>query len=129
MYVKNICPRKSVWRVCGKVCAAWKICTAHIELKVSNELSNNSQPFKHLSLRYVTAAKGIRIGRGRDVFMGALVSKEHKEKVQRYVDYAIEDGGQILCGETVNVPLLEDEEGPDKEENGRMSGGNILMFS
>jgi len=82
-----------------------------------------------LSLRYVTAAKGIRIGRGRDVFMGALVSKEHKEKVQRYVQYAIEDGGQILCGETVNVPLLEDEEGPDKEENGRMSGGNILMFS
>ena len=60
--------------------------------------------------------------------MGALVSKEHKEKVQRYVDYAIEDGGQILCGETVNVPLLEDEEGPDKEENGRMIGGNILMF-
>ena len=98
-------------------------------IRVSNELSNNSQPFKHLSLRYVTAAKGIRIGRGRDVFMGALVSKEHKEKVQRYVDYAIEDGGQILCGETVNVPLLEDEEGPDKEENGRMSGGNISMFS
>ena len=96
---------------------------------IPNKLINNGHPFKHSFLRYVTAAKGIRIGRGRDVFMGALVSKEHKEKVQRYVHYAIEDGGQILCGETVNVPLLEDEEGPDKEENGRMSGGNTSMFS
>ena len=74
-------------------------------------------------LRYVAAAKGIRMGRGREVFMGALVSKEHMEKVRKYINYAIEDNGKILCGETVNIPLLEDEEGPDKE--GNMSGGNL----
>ena len=79
--------------------------------------------FSSLLIRYIAAAKGIRMGRGPDVFMGALVSKEHLEKVRRYVNYAIEDGGQILCGETVNAPLLEDEEGPDEEVNGRMSGG------
>ena len=59
--------------------------------------------------------------------MGALVSKEHMQKVRKYINYAIEDGGQIVCGETVNVPLLEDEEGPDKEENGRMGGGNVCF--
>ena len=59
------------------------------------------------------AARNIRIGRGKNVFMGALISKEHLEKVRRYVNYAIEEGGQILCGETVNVPLLEDDNGPD----------------
>ena len=68
------------------------------------------------------------MGRGRDVFMGALVSKEHMEKVRRYINYAIEDGGKILCGETVNVPLLEDETGPDKEGNGEMSGGNFFLI-
>ena len=68
------------------------------------------------------------MGRGKEVFMGALVSKEHMEKVQRYVGYAIEDGGQILCGETVNIPLLEDEDGPDNVENGRMSGGHLKIL-
>ena len=67
------------------------------------------------------------MGRGRDVFMGALVSKEHMEKVRRYINYAIEDDGKILCGETVNVPLLEDETGPDKE--GKLSGGNLHFNS
>ena len=67
------------------------------------------------------------MGRGRDVFMGALVSKEHMEKVRRYINYAIEDDGKILCGETINVPLLEDEAGPDKE--GKMSEGNLHFNS
>ena len=65
------------------------------------------------------------MGKGKDVFMGALVSKEHLEKVRRYVKYAIEEDGQILCGETVNVPLLEDEDGPDKD--GKMSEGTICF--
>ena len=64
------------------------------------------------------------MGRGRGVFMGALVSKEHMEKVRRYINYAVEEGGKILCGETVNVPLLEDDDGPDKD--GRMSEGIIF---
>ena len=53
--------------------------------------------------------------------MGALVSKEHMAKVKRYINYAIEEGGKILCGETVNTPLLEDDDGPDND--GRMSEG------
>ena len=53
--------------------------------------------------------------------MGALVSKEHMAKVRRYINYAIEEGGKILCGETVSTPLLEDDDGPDND--GRMSEG------
>ena len=77
-----------------------------------------------INFRYVTAAKGIKMGRGKRVFMGALVSKEHMAKVRRYINYAIEEGGKILCGETVNTPLLEDDEGPDND--GRMSDGKIF---
>ena len=40
-----------------------------------------------------------------DTNMGALVSKQHLDKVRSYVKYALEDGGAILCGETVNEPL------------------------
>ena len=58
--------------------------------------------------------------------MGALVSKEHMAKVRRYIKYAIEEGGKILCGETVNTPLLEDDEGPDND--GRMSDGNMIYI-
>ena len=79
-----------------------------------------------ICIRYVTAAKGIKMGRGKGVFMGALVSKEHMAKIRRYINYAIEEGGKILCGETVNTPLLEDDEGPDND--GRMSDGKILCI-
>ena len=58
--------------------------------------------------------------------MGALVSKEHMAKVKRYINYAIEEGGKILCGETVNTPLLEDDDGPDND--GRMSEGKYFSY-
>ncbi|KAG7160260.1 2-aminomuconic semialdehyde dehydrogenase-like [Homarus americanus] len=43
------------------------------------------------------------------VFMGALNSKPHLEKVRCYVKYAIEDGGTIVCGETIDSCVLSEE--------------------
>ena len=44
----------------------------------------------------VDEAKAIKVGdpEEEDVFMGALNSKPHLEKVRRYIEYAVEDGGQ-----------------------------------
>ena len=44
----------------------------------------------------VDEANAINVGdpEEEDVFMGALNSKPHLEKVRRYTDYAVEDGGQ-----------------------------------
>lgn len=33
--------------------------------------------------------------------MGPLNSKPHLEKVLRYINYALEDGGQVLCGQGI----------------------------
>lgn len=41
--------------------------------------------------------------------MGALNSKPHLEKVKKYVKYAIEDGGSVLCGEGVDLLLLPED--------------------
>lgn len=34
----------------------------------------------------------------QETFLGALISLQHREKVERYIQYAIEDGGAILTG-------------------------------
>jgi len=96
----------------GEVC----LCTSRIFV--------HENIYEQFLEKYVTAAKGIKMGRGKGVFMGALVSKEHMAKVRRYINYAIEEGGKILCGETVNTPLLEDDEGPDND--GRMNDGYFI---
>eukprot|EP00794_Sanderia_malayensis_P011433 gene11433-12626_t len=51
--------------------------------------------------RFVEKTRSLKVGppENDDVFMGALVSKDHLEKVKRYVQLAIEEGGTILCGE------------------------------
>lgn len=44
--------------------------------------------------------------------MGPLNSKPHLEKVLRYINYAVEDGGQVLCGQGVDscdLPLQNKE--------------------
>ncbi|EEC06773.1 aldehyde dehydrogenase, putative [Ixodes scapularis] len=43
------------------------------------------------------------------VFMGALVSKEHLEKVRFYIKLAMEDGGKVLCGGLREEPDLPKE--------------------
>jgi len=59
---------------------------------------------------YVSAAKKIKVGRGRKVFMGALVSQGHLEKVKGYVKVALEEGGVVHCGETAATGDLVPED-------------------
>eukprot|EP00095_Tigriopus_kingsejongensis_P012399 snap_masked-scaffold364_size194629-processed-gene-0.15 protein:Tk12399 transcript:snap_masked-scaffold364_size194629-processed-gene-0.15-mRNA-1 annotation:"hypothetical protein DAPPUDRAFT_128869" len=73
-----------------------------------------SRIFVHTSLyetfvdKFVRATKRITVGDPEDPssFMGALNSEVHLKKVQTYIEYAKEDGGQILCGETVTTLSL-----------------------
>lgn len=59
--------------------------------------------------RFVTATKALRVGDplepGTD--QGALVSKAQFDKVNRYVDLAREEGGEILCGGSPPGPISE----------------------
>ena len=55
---------------------------------------------------FVEAVEQMRIGDPADesTDLGALISKEHLQKVQSYVDLAIEEGGTILTGGTPCLP-------------------------
>ena len=50
--------------------------------------------------RFVAEAKKLRVGDPleQDTDQGALVSREHFDKVTSYIGLAREDGGEILCG-------------------------------
>jgi aminomuconate-semialdehyde/2-hydroxymuconate-6-semialdehyde dehydrogenase len=55
---------------------------------------------------FVEKVKNLKVGDplNNDSFMGALVSRQHMEKVLGYIDLAKEEGGTILCGgERVNA--------------------------
>eukprot|EP00795_Rhopilema_esculentum_P008611 gene8611-14623_t len=58
----------------------------------------------------------IKVGPPEDdsSFMGALVSKQHYEKVKYFISLAEEEGGKILCGEGKDEPL----DLPEKNKNG-----------
>jgi aminomuconate-semialdehyde/2-hydroxymuconate-6-semialdehyde dehydrogenase len=55
---------------------------------------------------FVEAVEQMRIGDPADdsTDLGALISKEHLQKVQSYIDLAIEEGGTILTGGTPCLP-------------------------
>ena len=55
---------------------------------------------------FVEAVEQMRIGDPADdsTDLGALISKDHLQKVQGYVDIAIEEGGRILTGGTPYLP-------------------------
>ena len=36
---------------------------------------------------------------------GAVVSKEHRDKIIDYINLAIEEGGNVLCGGNITTPL------------------------
>ncbi|ROT62271.1 putative aldehyde dehydrogenase family 8 member A1-like [Penaeus vannamei] len=61
--------------------------------------------------KFVDIAKEIKVGCpfSQEVFMGALNSKPHLEKVKKYVKYAVEDGGSVLCGEGVDLLILPED--------------------
>ena len=50
--------------------------------------------------KFVAKAKALKVGNPTDenTFMGALVSKDHLEKVKSYIDLAKTEGGTVLCG-------------------------------
>ncbi|KAM6323688.1 2-aminomuconic semialdehyde dehydrogenase isoform 2-T2 [Aegotheles albertisi] len=58
--------------------------------------------------RFVTEAKKWKVGNPSDptVDMGALISKEHLEKVRSYVKKAQAEGARVLCGEGVDSLAL-----------------------
>lgn len=87
----------------GQVC----LCTSRIFVQRSI--------YKEFLDMFVDAAKELRVGPPSEegVFMGALNSKPHLEKVQRYVNYAVEDGGTILCGEGIDILNI-----PEQNKNG-----------
>ena len=61
--------------------------------------------------RFVDLVKKIKVGDPSDptTVLGALVSKQHKEKVKRYIDIAVKDGGVIQCGEGVQTLDLPEQ--------------------
>lgn len=50
--------------------------------------------------RFVAGAERLRVGDPLEptTEQGALISAEHREKVERYVSLAREEGGEVLCG-------------------------------
>jgi len=78
---------------------------------------------------YVSAAKKITVGRGRKVFMGALVSKGHLEKVKGYVKVALEEGGTVHCGETAATGdlVLEDDDSTCLEQAQQLMADGYFM--
>ncbi|MGH9651512.1 MAG: aldehyde dehydrogenase family protein, partial [Terriglobales bacterium] len=58
--------------------------------------------------RLAAAARRIRVGDPLDpqTEMGALISREHRDKVQAYVEIAAGDGGRVLCGGSAPAGLL-----------------------
>lgn len=49
---------------------------------------------------FIEKVKNIKVGdpTESDTFMGAIVSEAHFQKIQSYIDLAIEEGGEILAG-------------------------------
>lgn len=56
--------------------------------------------YKNFTDALVEKANSLKVGDPRDdkSFMGSLISKQHLEKIEFYVDLAREEGGKILCG-------------------------------
>ena len=55
---------------------------------------------------FVEAVKTLKVGHPmEDVDLGAVATKQHQEKIQSYIQMALEDGGTLLCGgQAVTVP-------------------------
>lgn len=83
----------------GEIC----LCTSRIFV--------HSSIYEEFVEKFVRATKRITVGDPDDPnsFMGALNNLGHLKKVKTYIEYAKEDGGQILCGETVTTLNLPRE--------------------
>lgn len=66
--------------------------------------------YERFKVDFIEAAKKLKVGHPmqEDSNLGALVSKQHLEKVQSYIDIAKEEGGKILYGgNRINVEGFE----------------------
>lgn len=56
--------------------------------------------------KFVAAVKALKVGDPSDpsTFCGAVVSKEHRDKIHGYIDLAVAHGGKIECGGSAAVP-------------------------
>jgi len=81
--------------------------------------------FDRFCKEYVKQTRQMKVGLPEDpeTKVGALVSKEHLSKVKSYVVKALEDGGEILCGETVDGPL----ELPDANKDGYFMKPTVVI--
>ncbi|XP_038626663.1 2-aminomuconic semialdehyde dehydrogenase isoform X2 [Tachyglossus aculeatus] len=82
----------------GEIC----LCTSRIFVQRSI--------YQDFLKRFVDATKQWKVGSPSDpaASVGALISKEHLQKVRNYVQKAQDGGAQILCGEgvdTLNLPV------------------------
>ncbi|XP_021378179.1 aldehyde dehydrogenase family 8 member A1-like [Mizuhopecten yessoensis] len=76
----------------GEIC----LCTSRIYVERS--------VYQTFLKKFVEETKKLKVGdRKQDSsFMGALISKEHLQKVKGYVKIGVEEGATILCGEGVD---------------------------
>ncbi|XP_022708794.1 aldehyde dehydrogenase family 8 member A1-like [Varroa jacobsoni] len=67
--------------------------------------------YKEFLADFVEETKALKVGppTERDSFLGALISKEHFEKVRGYIKLAHEEGGTVLTGGLHPVPGLDDQ--------------------
>ncbi|OQR79797.1 aldehyde dehydrogenase family 8 member A1-like [Tropilaelaps mercedesae] len=83
----------------GEIC----LCTSRVFVHESM--------YKHFLADFVEETKALKVGppNEHDSFLGALISKEHLEKVRGYVRLAGEEGGTILTGGLHPVTGLDDQ--------------------
>ncbi|KAJ1154740.1 hypothetical protein NDU88_007483 [Pleurodeles waltl] len=87
----------------GEIC----LCTSRIYVQ--------RMIYEEFLKKFVDAAKKWKVGLPCDpkASMGALISKEHLQKVRNYVKKAREEGAQIVCGEGVDTLEI-----PSKNQKG-----------
>ncbi|XP_069107122.1 2-aminomuconic semialdehyde dehydrogenase-like [Argopecten irradians] len=73
----------------GEIC----LCTSRIYVE--------KPAYEDFLKKFVEETKKLKVGNPREdsSFMGALISKEHLEKVKGYVKVGVEEGATIACGE------------------------------
>ncbi|XP_022088838.1 aldehyde dehydrogenase family 8 member A1-like [Acanthaster planci] len=74
--------------------------------------------------RFVQETRKLKVGPPQEPSsnMGALISKEHLQKVKGYVAIASQDGGTVLCGEGKEILDL-----PEKNKNGYFMRPTVIV--
>ncbi|CAD5113772.1 DgyrCDS2941 [Dimorphilus gyrociliatus] len=83
---------KSSYANQGEIC----LCTSRIYVQ--------EEIFEQFISKYIELARNIKVGDPEDpnTNMGALISRQHYNKVKSYIDLSKKIGGKILCGDGVD---------------------------